>query len=215
MRKTTLALAMALFATPLAAMDLKQEMLSCSALTDGIKRLECFDRLASNEQKDADEQAAAQLGEGGSTSGHWDVKISKSKIDDSTQVVLTAEANEAVPGRFNRTARPSLVLRCLENTTAAFVHFDGLHMADIQGYGRVTFRVDKQKAFTRNMDVSTNNKALGLWGGGSAIPFAKQLFGGSTLLVQATPFSDSPVTFSLNIEGLEEAIKPLRSACNW
>lgn len=204
----------ALFIAAPATADLKKDVLECSAVTDGVKRLECFDRIAELEQQEADAQAAQEL-TASETPENWNVTISQSKIDDSKTVFLTTHANETVPGRFNRTARPWLVLRCLENTTSAHINFDGLHMADIQGYGRVTFRVDKQKAFTRNTDVSTNNAALGFWSGGVSIPFIKQLFGGSTLLVQATPFSESAITFSLNIEGLEEAIKPLRAACNW
>lgn len=88
-------------------------------------------------------------------------------------------------------------------------------MTDHQNYGQVTFRIDKQKAFTRSTDVSTDNNALGFWSGGNAIPFIKGLFGGSELLVQAMPFNSSAITFSFDISGLEELIKPLRTACKW
>lgn len=213
MKKLAPAIAALLIATPAVA-DLKKDVLGCSAITDGIKRLECFDRIAASEQKAADTQAAQELA-ASETPANWNVSISQSKIDDSKTVILTTDAKETVAGMFNRAARPWLVLRCLRNTTSAYINFDGLHMADIQGYGRVTFRVDKQKAFTRSANVSTDNKALGFWNGGSAIPFIKQLFGGSTLLIQATPFSESAVTFSMNIQGLEDAIKPLRETCNW
>lgn len=215
MRKYIVVVAMTLLFTPVAADELKKNLLSCSALTDSIKRLECFDRLATQEQKEADAQVAGEIGASEPTPENWDVRVSQSKIDDSTTVVLIAESQESVPGRFNRLSKPSLILRCLENTTATYINFDGHHMADIQSYGRVTFRVDKQKAFTQSMQASTDNRALGLWRGGSSIPFAKKLFGGSTLLIHATPFNESAVTFSVDISGLEEAIKPLRSACNW
>lgn len=200
---------------PVSAQDLPRDMLSCSAVKDGIKRLECFDRLAMLIQGAADVQAKIELSQSNSSFENWRVTVSQSKIDDSKSVVLATVSNETVPGRFNRTAKPGLILRCLQNTTSAYINFDGLHMADIRGYGRVTFRVDKRKAFTRTTDVSTDNSSLGFWNGGSSIPFIKQLFGGSTLLVQATPFGKSPVTFSLDISGLEESIKPLRTACNW
>lgn len=206
----------ALFAVGVASADeLQKDILSCSSMSDGVKRLECFDNLATATQGIADDKAEEMIGSDAPTPSNWRVRISQSKIDDSKIVVMITDANETVSARFNRNAKPSLILRCLENATSAYINFDGLHMADIQSYGRVTFRVDKQKAFTRSTDVSTDNSALGFWSGGSAIPFIKGLFGGSTLIVQATPFSESAVTFSMNIEGLEDAIQPLRKACNW
>jgi hypothetical protein len=65
-------------------------------------------------------------------------------------------------------------------------------------------------AKTKSSDESNDNEALGLWSGGAAIPFIKELFGATTLLVRATPFNESAVTAELPIAGLEEAIKPLR-----
>lgn len=215
MKRGVITLTTALLVTPSLAADLNKEILTCSALTDSIKRLECFDNLAAREQANADQQATKELTDSGSTPDNWDLSISQSKIDDTTTVLLRTRAQEPVAGRFNRIATPTLVLRCLENTTVAYINFDGLHMTDIQNYGQVTFRVDKQKAFSLRTRNSTDNKALGLWSGNSAIPFIKRLYGGNTLLVQATPFNDSPVTFSLNIAGLESAIQPLRTACKW
>lgn len=204
-----------LWLTASGAEDIQKSLLSCSAEKNSIKRLECFDRLASKEQKEADIAAAQKVG-GHAAPTNWHVAIKKSPVDDSTTVILSTESKDFIPGRHkNRPSRPTLIVRCLENTTAAYINFDGHHMADIQNYGRVTFRVDKQKAFTRSMDGSTDNRSLGLWGGGSAIPLIKKLIGGESLLIQATPYSESSMTFTMDISGLDEAIKPLRKACNW
>ena len=205
-----------LFGAPALSQEAKEDIRRCSAIVDSVKRLECFDRVANKIQSEANASATERLlVETPEQNSAWRVSISQSKVDDSTTVVLSSDALETVSGRFNRTARPLFVLRCQENTTAAFINFDGLHMADHRGYENVTFRVDKNKAFTRAMRTSTNKQALGLWSGGSAIPFIRGLFGGKVLLVQATPFNESPVTFQVNISGLEEAIAPLRKACNW
>lgn len=64
-------------------------------------------------------------------------------------------------------------------------------------------------------DASTDNKALGLWSGGKAIPVVKQMLGKSTMITRMTPFSESPFTATFNISGLNRAIEPLRKACNW
>ena len=88
-------------------------------------------------------------------------------------------------------------------------------MADIQGKGRITYRLDSEDAARHTFRESNDNQALGLWSGGQAIPFIKGMLGHDRMLIRATPFSDSTVTGEFNIAGLDEAIKPLREACNW
>lgn len=106
-------------------------------------------------------------------------------------------------------------MACRENETNLWIRFGECFMSSIQGKGRVTYRLDSEQAATRNFRESNNNMALGLWSGGTAIPFIKNMIGHDQMIVRATPFSDSTVTGEYNIAGLEEAVKPLREACNW
>jgi type VI secretion system protein VasI len=145
----------------------------------------------------------------------WRVASQKSKVDDSTNVFLSIDSNQPIRGRFGDVGPAELTIRCMENTTAATFRFAGHFMADIQGYGDITYRIDDRKAKTKGFVESTSNEALGLWSGGSAIPFAKELFGGTSLYVRATPYNENPVEAEFNIAGLDEAIKPLREACRW
>lgn len=136
-----------------------------------------------------------------------------SKFDDRTNVFLTTQSEEALSCRFN-SGTATLVVRCLENTTSV-VLVTGCHMADLGSYGKVEYRIDDRRASSVRMRESTDNKALGLWRGGQAIPFAKRLFGADRLLMRFTPYGESSMTASFDISGLEEAIKPLREACHW
>jgi type VI secretion system protein VasI len=88
-------------------------------------------------------------------------------------------------------------------------------MSDRAGGGTVTYRVDRLPPRTQPFSVSNDNKSLGLWGATSAIPFIKSLFGAERLLLRATPFRESDLNLEFNVSGLEEAIKPLRTACKW
>ena len=196
------------FATP------PSDLLKCSAIKGGVERLECFDNLANNGQKAADISAEKKLG-GGKISKNWTTNISQSKIDDSQIVVLSTDATEYVLDRSYKKATPNLFLRCKENVTVMYIHFDGMFMSDISGNGKVTFRIDKDASFSQNLNVSSGNKALGLFNGGTAIPFIKKLMTGATLIVQATPFNDSPIIVTFDISGLEAQIEPLRRACKW
>jgi type VI secretion system protein VasI len=60
---------------------------------------------------------------------------------------------------------------------------------------------------------------VGLWTGATAIPFIKQLFGAKQLLVRMTPRSATDLMGRLmgrfRVEGLEQAIEPLRRQCHW
>lgn len=145
----------------------------------------------------------------------WRSGSEKSKLDDSTNVWLTLESNDNVSGRFVASAPAELTIRCMENKTAVYFQFADHFLADIQGYGTITYRIDQKPARKQEFSESTDNQALGLWSGGASIPFAKSLFGGETMFVRAVPYNESPVDVEFNIKGLAEEIAPLRKACGW
>lgn len=147
--------------------------------------------------------------------GNWQIRSSTSPFDDSKTVTMELYSLDEIPDRIGRSGKPKLYLRCKENTTNAFITFAGNFMADIQGYGRVRYRLDSDAAVTKRMQVSTDNEALGLWSGGTAIPFIKDMFGHETMILSATPYNQSAYTMSFDVKKLEEAIKPLREACHW
>jgi type VI secretion system protein VasI len=106
---------------------------------------------------------------------NWIISTEKSKIDDSENVYMYVTSRDAVRDKFERMYFPKLWIACRENTTSLVVNFDGMFMADIQGYGDVIYRIDKQPAGTIAMTESTSSEALGLWSGGGSIPFIKRL----------------------------------------
>lgn len=191
------------------------DLVKCSSIDDSVKRLVCYDDLANAEHQESTKSETKELQPPSESSGKWHISIDKSKIDDSSTVMAILFADEPVAGRFSRTATPALILRCLENVTSMYINFDGLFMSDTQNYGKVTFRVDKRPAFVKGMSASTSNKALGLWSGGSAIPFIKGLLGGTTLVVRAMPFNESARTMEFSIKGIEAAIEPIKKECKW
>lgn len=178
----------------------------CAAIDDGAERLICYDLIHRVERASVPDTLESE----------WRVRSETSRIDDSTNVYMTLQSSDTIPGRFSRgSAHATIYVRCLENTTSLYIVMGGHHLADIQGYGRVTYRIDDAPAQSKNFSSSTDSQALGLWNGGSSIPFIRQLFGASNLLIQITPFSESPITVDFTVKGIEEAIAPLREACNW
>ncbi|RAP39430.1 hypothetical protein BYZ73_20595 [Rhodovulum viride] len=177
----------------------------CHDIADSSGRLECYD---------LESGYAAEPSADASALGQWVVETEVSKIDDSTNVFLTLDSGTFTNCRYD-SAPHQIGIACRENQTNVWFFFGGCYMSGIQGRGAVTYRLDKDPAATKRFIESSDNTALGLWSGSSAIPFIKGLLGHEKLFVQAVPVSESGVTAEYDITGLDEAIKPLREACNW
>lgn len=148
------------------------------------------------------------------TTPAWTVFEEKSKIDDSSNVFLSSSSKEPLRGRFGVKGSARITIACREGKTNLWISFGGHFMSDSQ-FGVVTYRVDKRPAKKRHFRESTDHQALGLWSAGEAISFVKELYGGTTLFIEATPHSESSVTAEFEITGLEQAIEPLGNACKW
>ncbi len=146
----------------------------------------------------------------------WRVSERTSPIDDSKNVWLTVRSRERISHWLGKpSSHATLTLRCMENTTSLLINMNDNHMADIQGYGDVTFRLDTEQAFTRGLRQSTDNQMLGLWTGGVSIPVIKRMFDHEQVTIRATPYNQGPIIVTFPIHGLREQIEPLREACHW
>lgn len=183
---------------------------TCAGLVSDSERLSCYDRIYRSIASPPVPPTSSV-----EDKGDWQVSLSQSALDDTPTVVLRLESANEIARPFGGRGTGSLYLRCQENTTVAYFVFAGHFMSDIQGGGRVDYRIDDHKAQRTGMEVSSDNKALGLWSGGSAIAFIKSLIGSRKLVIRATPFNESPVELTFNTAGLEAALKPLKAACKW
>jgi type VI secretion system protein VasI len=174
----------------------------CAMIRDDSKRLECYDLVF---------KKTAII----STKNEWDVREETSKIDDSKNITLHLKSMESIIDQYGQSSPMGLWIMCREKKADLYFTFAGNFMSSTEAWGKVTYRIDKQPAATKTFKESTDHEALGLWGGGASIPFIKELFGASTLLVRATPFNRSSVTAEFNIVGLREAIVPLQKVCRW
>jgi type VI secretion system protein VasI len=148
--------------------------------------------------------------------GAWNVEVNTSAMTDTTDVFASLNSeNSQICRSYGSSSYLTLWVRCLENTTAVIFSGD-CHMASgFQGYGDVTYRLDDDKAVTKGFQESTDNLALGLWSGGSAIPFAKSILGKDRMIVRFTPFGMSPVEYTFDLKGSDAAIQQVREQCSW
>lgn len=180
---------------------------ACAAVNDAGQRLLCYDGIF-KESREAEPTPAA-------VNAKWRLSTTKSKIDDSATATLALDSDDDFAGKYRGREKATMVIRCHENATSLYFIIGDHFLSDIQGYGQITYRVDEKKASTKEFDVSTDNKALGLWSGGSSIPFVKQMMGAKRLVIRVTPYSESAITATFDITGAEEAVKPVRENCKW
>ncbi|WP_312619033.1 type VI secretion system-associated protein TagO [Agrobacterium pusense] len=178
----------------------------CITVSSDLDRLSCYDKLSGRAPK-TETQAPK---------GQWQVSTETSKMTDQKSVFLSVESEEVIDCGWNKGAKISMHLRCQEDSTDLFFVTD-CHMTSgaYSSYGDIDYRVDTEKAKKVSGSASTDNKALGLWGGGKSIPVIKQMIGKEKIVVRMTPYSESPFTATFNIAGLAEAVKPLREECRW
>lgn len=215
---------------------------ACTKIEAPIKRLQCYDNWArtalgaiivsdnipaawlQSEAEKADDTPPSSLSTAlvppaqkeEDADGDWNVITDKSAMKDTVDVFASLQSeNSQLCRSYGSASSLTLWVRCLENTTAVILSGD-CHMASgFHGYGEVTYRLDEQKAETRSFDASTDSTALGLWRGGSSIPFAKSLLGKGRLIVRFTPFGLSPAEYTFNLSGVDNAVQQVRQQCGW
>ncbi len=175
-------------------------------VADSLQRLTCFDRAFPKGEAPASETAAPAAPETGT--GSWQVTREKSAIDDSPKITAYLAPNEAQSGGLFTKA---LIVRCVENTTSVIVATDDFQIgADTGG---ITYRIDDAPAVSARWGMSDNNSAMGLWNGGTAIPFLKALRTAKKLAVRTEMQKRVDMTF--DVTGISGVVDEIAVACNW
>jgi len=181
----------------------KKDIAICAEKDTDATRLICYDTLAKKLKVDKPKKSIS-VGK-----GKWIVSEETSAIDDSKKVILSLTAENSV-GNGYKTNTPTMILRCSENKTNAYINigiFLGLTST------KVLSRLDTKKATTRRWSISTDNKAI--FAPSSNVKYIKSIMNHDKLLIQLTPYNESPIMTTFDLRGLKEAVKPLKKACHW
>jgi type VI secretion system protein VasI len=187
----------------LALADLKVDIAKCAAIKPDGARIICFDKISSELKVDAPKTETV------SGSGKWVGRIETSPIDDSKNAFLTLIAETPVRKRYETTT-PMLSLRCKERKLEAYITFNFFLGSEST---RVLTRLDKKPSRNASWSISTDHK--GVFAPGNIAVFVKELIKADTLLVELTPYSESPVMTTFDVRGLADASKQLQQTCPW
>ena len=146
--------------------------------------------------------------------GKWFVSRSLNPLDDSSTLTARLIADE---GRSRWGEPITFFARCKSNRTEAYVDWsDYLGDDSSSPYGnwkRVTVRIGDAPAQEQEWDLSTDNEATFApdWAG----DLLKQMVGEERLVLNTTPYSESPITAVFDLRGMRAALSEVASTCNW
>ncbi len=139
----------------------------------------------------------------------WNVRFEKSLLDDSMNVYLWRKSIVNIRTKYGAPVTPLFVIACTEDVTSAHVSWDTyISSKDVP----VLVRQDSDDAIELKWDISTDRESTFIR---RPIAFVRSLLKRKQLVVEVTPFGESPVMAIFNLDDLAEAIKPLAEACHW
>lgn len=171
------------------------EISKCRAENDKEARLNCYDKLF---PQDKAVQAESKL-EKATDVGKWHIHyyIANWWFEKCNFIVRKWWLYQ---NSIWRSGYPTLFIACREKKTEVFLSWDvylGLEQTSM------LYRLDKQKAVERNWLVSTDTKAV--FYKGNDIDFIRKLANSNKMYTKITPYNESPVSATFNLNGLSNA----------
>lgn len=151
----------------------------------------------------------ASRGKAASSASAWQLNTLANPADGSQVVVLQRTAQEV---RSHSTAdQPILYIRCRGGTTDLYIDW---HDYIAGSTHRVTIRLDRGATTRARMWVLSRSNVATFYPE-SPVGLLQELMEARLLFVEAEPYNTASVTAVFGLEGLADAIRPLRAACGW
>lgn len=182
----------------------------CSKIKTDAERLACFDNISKQNETSANAEA-----EGDGQKSKWKLNTTQSKMDDSTSYSLTALSDNKIDGGMDDSGYGAVMIGCSKRLSTTITFTTGDVLASDEGASTANYRLDKERAHIVPMLVTQTHDWVGLWTNEYSVPFIKKMFGHDKLLIEVNRYGRTPAILEFSLKGLEEAIKPIRQACNW
>ena len=147
--------------------------------------------------------------------GDWRTNRTTNALDDSPTITAMLDAAQGVGGLLDSDPI-QLIARCQSNKTEVYINwhdFLGDDTDDVYSeQKRVTYRFPPAEATTELWNISTDNEATFV---AQPIPFLRTLVASDRLVLQTTPFGESPSMATFELTGARAAIDPIAETCSW
>lgn len=143
--------------------------------------------------------------------GKWITEISQSEFDDSKTVLIYLDADNKIKDWQGNEQLPRLSIRCQEKALHAWLDV-GMPPDSIasDGYAYIRVRYDQDEADKAAVKPSTDGEELKFFGAKDPI---MTMMDHKKFLVGFTPYKSDEVSFSFDLTGLTEAMKPVLEIC--
>lgn len=183
--------------------ELRAEIADCAQRTSNAEKLACYNVMARYNGLNDTKPTVIDT----SLKSPWTISEKIDPINDKKTVTLI---NTATTGTNRYGKSISLVIRCKHNRSTD-VYIDWGTYLGRDAY--VSLRIDNAKRFRETWDLS-NDKTASFYRY-NRIKLIKKFLTGNKLVAQTTPYSSNTITAVFDTNGLEDAIKSLREACDW
>jgi type VI secretion system protein VasI len=148
-------------------------------------------------------------------------------MGDPETLLVVSESPDSLQGMFGKSTHPRIFLRCMDRKTEMFVDAGMPLNREVKQYTyetdsgytistgmrtNVRFRFDEKKPVTKWMSTGDDGDSVFF---SRPIDMIKQMLSAKRLLVEVEPLRMASQVASFELEGLAEAIKPLRGQCKW
>lgn len=129
--------------------------------------------------------------------------------DAANSVVLNSE--QLIPARPSGRQPATMTIACAAGALNIKFSFAGNTMPAIGNDAGISLQLDLQTTRNRTLPTTDNNTALLITRDAAA--FLDSLQGASNLTVRVTPVSSRSLSVRFRVENLDEAVAPIRAAC--
>lgn len=182
----------------------------CAMIGPATERLVCYDGLyrnydlASGSVADQDEV------------GFWASGIEVSQISGTEVPFATLQSEQLIPALPRGRAPARLAITCVDGKTSVQMMFAGQAMGTANSNSApITIQFDRQPGRSRSLLLSSDRNALVFYDNEAAIEFIGQLQEAEKLFIRVQPQQQRSLTVSFNLQGLDEALMPVREVCGW
>lgn len=207
----------------------------CVGIASDKERLACYDNYAKElglKPSGVDGLSATQA-----RHGRWTVRTETLHENDETTVFVFSEGKGRIFGIDGRPVLPTLVGRCGNDVTELYIAMssgmptqlgptdhsvfyytarkEGEKAADAPGAGdQILAKIRLDDSPPQELLLRRSSEGVGYFFP-NPVSFLSQMRRNSRLEFSFTPAGHADVTVLFPLEGLDEALKPLREGCNW
>ena len=143
----------------------------------------------------------------------WTITVGEDASSYETVATLQQDSTNSIKDEYaTKDVNPQLAFRCVPGNPEISVRIDWRRF--ISSFNtEVGFKTDDNQTLWQKWGVDQSNKMTLSKSAADSQSLVDYLSGGSSLLVEVSPFSEPPVTVEYDLTGLPAALEALRAEC--